>query len=54
MPEGEQRKGLKKYLKKLWLKTSEAKEGNRYTGTGSIEGPKQTYTETYHNKDGKS
>lgn len=28
------------YLKKLWLKPPKAKEGNRYPGTGSKEGPK--------------
>ena len=29
------------YLKKLWLKTSQPKEGNRYPGTGNTEGAKQ-------------
>jgi len=29
------------YLKKLWLKTSQTKEGSTYIGTGSTEGPKQ-------------
>ena len=38
------------YLKKLWLKPPKAKEGSRYPGTGSKEGPKQTHTKTHHLK----
>ena len=54
IPEGEEKRGLKMYLKKLWLKTPKPKEGNRYPGTGSTEGPKQdepkqTYTKTCYN-----
>ena len=32
---------MKIYLKKLWLKFPKPKEGNRYLGTGSTEGPKE-------------
>ena len=52
-PEGEDRKGSKMHLRKLWLKCSKPEEGNIYPGTGSAEGPKQdkpkqTHTKTYH------
>ena len=55
VPEGEgKRRGSKMYLKKLWLKTPQPKEGDRYPSTGSTEGlkqdePKQTHNKTYHN-----
>ena len=50
------------YLKKLWLKISKSKEGNRYPDIGNIEDPQQVepnrstpcQDKTYPNKNGKS
>ena len=56
MPNGNLSKirGDQKYLKKLWLKTSQILRRNRYPGTESTQGPtqdelKQTYKKTYFN-----
>lgn len=52
-------RGLKMYLKKLWLKLPKLKERNIYDDSGSTESskqdePKQTYSRTYYNKNDKN
>ena len=53
VPPREERRGLKMYLKKLWLEISQTQR-RKQPGTGHTEGPKQdkpqkTYIKTYHN-----
>ena len=57
--EKKEKRGLKMYLKILWLKNPKPKEGNRYPDTGNTEcpkqdKPKQTYMKIYYLKNGKS
>ena len=57
IPEGEEKRVLKMYLKKLWLKISNLKK--TYWDTGGTEGPqqnepKETFTKTQYSKNGKS
>ena len=54
VPEGEERRGSKMYLKKLWLKTSQTQRRKQISRYRNTEGPKQdepkqAHTKTYHN-----
>ena len=54
IPEGEDKeKGIENIFEEIMAELSKA-EGNRYQDTGSTEGPKQAYTQTYYNKNGQS
>ena len=46
VPEEEREKEIKCTWENYGLKLSKSKEGNRYPGTRSTEGPKQTHTKT--------